>query len=440
MINRFSISKNGQSVSSAINERTGNTWRSYILLVSWAILIFLTIPLARTIQTFFVTYFGDSFFGYFVISAIVVALSVSILWIRRFSSLKLSMVNYLWLIGIAGVYIYYTVELWESPVEAIHFLEYSVLSYFAFKALRHHVNDNTIYLSALMIVLFIGTLDEVVQWMVPKRYWDIRDVWFNFLSGLLFQLAIFKGIRPRGITSGIDPLSFRILSISVILCAVLLGLCASNTPGRITYYSSKIPSLSFLASNHAMMSEYGFQHKDPDIGTFYSRYRKQRLLAVDDQKNSEYSDILNSWGPKNYEKFLSKFNPITNAFLHEMRVHLFRRDAYLSRAQAEKRPVKRKAYFTIAYKENLILEKYFGKTLGQTVYYWDQNTRDTVKEKSDPEADYQSPVSSNLFTSFTEKQLWGLVVGIACAFILINIWMNIWWKKERKSSTTKGES
>jgi len=425
-------------VSSAINERTGNTWRSYILLVGWAILIFFTIPLARTIQKFFVIHFGESFFGYLVLSAIVVALGVSILWIRRFTTLKLSMVNYLWLIGIAGVYIYYTVDLWERPIEAIHFLEYSVLSYFAYKALRHHVNDRTIYLSALMIVLFIGTLDEVIQWMVPDRYWDVRDVWFNFLSGLLLQLAIFRGIRPRGITLRLDPISIRILSISVVLCAVLLGLCASNTPTRIAHYSSKISSLSFLASNHTMMSEYGFLYKDPDIGTFYSRYGKQRLLDVDDQKHGEYSEILNRWGSKDYEKFLSQFNPISNAFLHEMRVHLFRRDTYLSRAQAEKRPVKRKAYFTIAYKENLILEKYFGKTLGQTVYYWDQNTRDTVKSESDPAADYQSPVSSNLFTSFTEKQLWSLVGGIACALLLVNIWMNVWWKKKRRSTNVKG--
>ena len=123
-----------------------------------------------------------------------------------------------------------------------------------------------------------------------------------------------------------------------------------------------------------------------------------------------------------------------------MRVHLFRRDTYLSRAQAEERPAKRKAYFTIAYKENLILEKYFGKTLGRTVYYWDQNTRDAVKRESDPEADYQSPVSSNLFTSFTEKQLWSLVGGIACALLLVNIWMNAWWQKKRKSTNERGGS
>ena len=412
-------------MSSAINERTGPAWRSYILLVGWAIIIFLTIPLARAIESFFVTYFGKGFFGYFVISAVVAALGLSILRIKRFLALKLSVVNYLWLTGIAGVYIYYTIKLWEQPIEATHFLQYGVLSYFAFNALRHHVSDNTIYLSSLMIVLLIGTLDEVIQWMVPERYWDIRDVWFNFLSGLLLQLAIFKGTRPGGITSGIDPFSFRILSILVVLSAVLLGLCASNTPARIAYYSSRISSLSFLASNHAMMSEYGFQHRDPDVATFYSRYRKQRLLAIDNQKNRNYSEILNSWGTKEYEEFLSKFNPISNAFLHEMRVHLFRRDTHLSRAQAEKRPVKRKAYFTIAYKENLILEKYFGKTLGRTVYYWDQNTRDAVKAESDPEADYQSPVSSNLFTSFTEKQLWALVGGIACALLLVNIWMSV---------------
>jgi hypothetical protein len=440
LINRFSISQNGQSVSSAINERIGHAWRSYILLVSWAILIFLTIPFARTIQKFFVIHFGESFFGYLVLSSIVVALGVSIFWIKRFSNLKLSVSNYLWLIGVAGVYIYYTVKLWEMPEETVHFLEYGVLSYFTYKALRHHVNDNTIYLSALMIVLFIGTLDEMVQWMVPERYWDIRDVRLNFFSGLLLQLAIFKGIQPKGVVLGFSPASLRILSISVILCTVLLGLCASNTPVRIAHYSSKISSLSFLASNHAMMSEYGFLHRESNIGTFYSRYRKQKLLAVDGQKNSEYSEMLNRWGSKKYKEFLNKFNPISNAFLHEMRVHLFRRDTYLSRAQAEERPVKRKAYFTIAYKENLILEKYFGKTLGRTVYYWDQNTRDAVKRESDPEADYQSPVSSNLFTSFTEKQLWSLVGGIACALLLVNIWMNAWWQKKRKSTNERGVS
>ena len=63
-----------------------------------------------------------------------------------------------------------------------------------------------------------------------------------------------------------------------------------------------------------------------------------------------------------------------------------------------------------------------------------------MKGESDPEADYQSPVSSNLFTSFTEKQLWGLVGGIACALLLVNIWMNVWWKKKHKSTNVKGAS
>lgn len=427
-------------MSSSINEKSGHARRSYLLLVGWALLIFFTIPLARTFQAFFVSNLGESFFGYFVLGSIVAALGLSILFIKRFSALKPSAVSYFWLTGIAAVYMYFTIRLWEMPEEAVHFIEYSVLSYFAYKVLRQHVNDNSIYVSGLMIVLFIGTLDEVIQWLVPGRYWDIRDVWLNFLSGLLMQLAIFKGFRPEGLLPGIHPLSFRILSILTVLCAVLLGLCASNTPARIRFYSNKVPLLSFLADNQAMMSEYGYLHREPEFGTFYSRFEKQDLLSVDNRKNREHSKILNQWKTRSYPEFLNTFNPISNAFLHEMRVHLFRRDTYLSRAQAENNHVKRKAYFTISFKENLILEKYFGNTLGQTVYYWDQNIRETVKAKSDPDADYQSPVSSNLFTSFTEKQLWGFVGSIASALLLANIWIAVRRTKNRESNHIKVES
>jgi len=367
-------------------------------------------------------HFGRPAFAHPMLVLIAVGTILAVFFLIKRRADGLSAINLIWIGAVSGAYLFFTVRLWKSPEEAVHFLEYGVLSYFAYAALRFHVKDISIFFTASLMTLFVGTVDEIIQWLVPGRYWDIRDVGFNFLGGVLLQITIYKGFNPRTISRSIEARSVRTFSIVLGACIVLLGLCASNTPSRIADYSKKIPFLSYLRSNHSMMSDYGYKHRDFAIGIFYSRFTKERLRKLDRLKSKDHSDILNSTDMLDFGQFLRAYSPFTNPFLYEMRIHLFRRDRYATLAeQGDRSGPELKKNATIAFKENLILEKYFGETLKRSRYQWPAHKTDAIKSDADTYAFYKSPVSSDLFTLFSERHLWALILSLLFVLFILNL-------------------
>jgi len=146
-----------------------------------ALSIFLIVPLARSIQQLVQENWGASLFGYAVIFAVASGFLavLYVLWAR----LKIrSFANFAWLSIIAAAYIYFTIQLWDRPEEAVHFLEYGLLSFLLFRAFRLHIDDKSIYLASFFAGSLVGIFDEILQWIVPLRYWDFRDVGLNALS------------------------------------------------------------------------------------------------------------------------------------------------------------------------------------------------------------------------------------------------------------------
>ena len=71
------------------------------------------------------------------------------------------------------------------------------------------------------------------------------------------------------------------------------------------------------------------------------------------------------------------------------------------RQRAENR--KRREFWTVAFKENMILERYFGETLRGSGYRWSEERKREIEEWADLGGDYESPVSKQLFIRFTER-------------------------------------
>ena len=89
----------------------------------------------------------------------------------------------LWLLSVAAVSLGYTLELGEkSPEEALHFIQYGVLGVLVYRALAHRRHDTSIYIAAALICGILGIIDEVIQWLTPRRYWSLRDIWINFFG------------------------------------------------------------------------------------------------------------------------------------------------------------------------------------------------------------------------------------------------------------------
>jgi len=383
-----------------------------------AMAIFLIVPLARTIQSFVSTYSGRSLFGYTVLVAVGAAFLVVIyvlifrLGIRSFSRL-------FWLSAVAALYVYFTLKLWRTPEEAVHFLEYGLLSFFLLRALSLSVRDKTIYARTFLIASLVGIFDEILQWIVPGRFWDFRDAGLNALAAGLFQVALIKGVKPSFISDKIQPKSLRRVSVFLAANLILLGLCASNTPRRVASYASRFPFLSFLLKEEPM-HEFSKKHTDWEIGAFYSRLSLEELVKQDRERSDHHGEILREWKDKDYNLFLSHYSPLLHPFVYEMRVHVFRRDSKEEEARRAKNKKAEQESLFIAFKENLILEKYFGQTLKKSSYAWDEEKRKQVEASVDRNRPYKSPVSRGVI-HVQEKTIWFFILGVLGMLVFLNI-------------------
>ena len=255
------------------------------LALSWGsvglciLAIFLVVPIARTLQKFVTAQWGPKIYGIGVLAAIVLV-SGTVLFHLLFRKKNRSPANYIWLSLVTVVYVYFTIKLWDSPIEAVHFLEYGLLGVLLFNALRFHVRDKSIYLIVFFIGMMVGIFDEVLQWAVPDRWWDIRDIGFNGISVGLSQIALWLGLRPVSTSGKRTQRSIRRVSILFAVNLILMGLCLSNTPQRVRAYTQALPFLSFLENQEAM-SELKYKYKDPEIGIFFSRLLGTELERQD---------------------------------------------------------------------------------------------------------------------------------------------------------------
>ena len=380
--------------------------------------IFLIVPLARTIQKFVSKRWGRPLFGYAVLSLTALAFVILVYWLVFRLRIRTPS-NYFWLSGVTAIYIYLTLQLWRAPEEAVHFLEYGLLGYFLFRALSLSIHDKSIYPTAFLIGSLIGIFDEILQWVMPGRYWDFRDAGLNALATGLFQVALWKGIKPRTIAGKTGRRAVRRVSALLAANILLLGLCASNTPRRVDAYTKHLPGLSFLVKEEPMY-EYTWKHVDPEIGTFFSRLTLAELAREDAENSSHWGKILRDWKDRDYALFLREHHPLLHAFVYEMRVHINRRNGRAGTALRAKQGRSRRKDQFIALKENMILEKYFGRTLAESGYKWTEKTVAELAESIDPSEPYRSPVSAGPF-QVKEQTLW---LGIA-VFLGILLGLNL---------------
>ena len=396
-------------------------------LVSFCILsIFLIVPLARTIQEFVASHWSRSVFGYSVI-LIVGGAFLALVYTLIFRLKIRSITNYFWLLLVAALYIYFTIKLWDAPEEAVHFLEYGLLGFLLFRALKFHTKDVGIYFIAFFIGCLVGIFDEILQWIVPLRIWDIRDVGLNALSCGLFQVGLWWGVRPKGISSKMRLGSFRTLSILLALNVVLIGLCLSNTPNRVSAYAKVFPALSFLEKEEPM-NRFRYTHVDPEIGEFHSLLSLEELIARDQLGSAAYGKTLREWRNREHKEFVRSHHPFKYPFLYELRTHVEIRDNALRNAETAEGDESRKFFYLMAFKENLILDKYFSQTLRKSPHRWKKKQANMIKRLIEPAAPYESPIRFGLVYPWSETTLW--VSDLI--FLLVLLGVNIFLARTRK--------
>lgn len=97
---------------------------------------------------------------------------------------------------LGGAAALYAAVIWpmESPEEKLHFIEYGLVAVLWFLSLPLTWSTRRRFLTAALATLASGWLDEGIQALIPSRYYDLRDVAFNFTAGLM-ALTVFTLAR-----------------------------------------------------------------------------------------------------------------------------------------------------------------------------------------------------------------------------------------------------
>ncbi|MGH6946073.1 MAG: VanZ family protein, partial [Kiloniellales bacterium] len=196
-------------------------WLSWLYVVLWSLFVFSMAPLARSLQAVVADYAGPEIYLYIVIATVLAAGAALALHLRR--SLRGTPGSYLWLAFFAAIFVGYTLSLRHSASETLHFIEYGVLGFLLFRALSHRVRDWGIYLAAAILGAIVGTIDEAIQWLTPRRYWALADIRLNVTAVLLVQGAIALGLKPRIVAPGLSAGSLRHACQLGVVALLLLG-------------------------------------------------------------------------------------------------------------------------------------------------------------------------------------------------------------------------
>jgi hypothetical protein len=107
-----------------------------------------------------------------------------------------------------------------------------------------------------------------------------------------------------------------------------------------------------------------------------------------------------------------------------MRIHIFRRDRRVEEAAKAKDEKSRREALFVAFKENMILEKYFGRALEKSGYKWGAEKKAEIAASIDLTKPYRSPVSAGRF-QIKERTLWLGIVAFLGLLLGLNLALRI---------------
>ncbi len=354
--------------------------RKWLHVALFSLIVFLTLPFGPYIRDWLYDTFGKWFVIYFVAAVLLagVVTTIVILYGRR---RRLSLAQIVWFVIIGYLYWRALRRTFAIPIEAVHFVEYGILSILVYRAFRERYRESFVFLCSFLVTYAIGMTDELIQWMLPDRVGEFWDVLLNAVSGGLVQLLIWKGIRPEGLSKGFPARSFRTAMYLAAFAVLYTGIFISN------------------------VNDFGYLHRDRETGRFFSRLSIEELLERDETRWQEYARRLDDGYDERYVDFLAR----TKApFLYEMRVHLFRRDRHFM-----------KELYHSSCCEQAILRKYFGRTLEASRYRWEEEKEETCREKVRGCRRYKSPVSHELVVRYSETEMWVTASLLAGLFVYL---------------------
>lgn len=156
----------------------------------WTIIVYGTLYIARPISAFFRN--SIPHYGVFV-NTVVFLLGLEALLIIYAVYKGGFFKNNSTLIFLFAAVCVYTVLIAKVRLaeEKIHFIEYGLLGFLVYRALVVDIKGWQVYLLSLLLVFTLGWIDEGIQYLLPNRVYDIRDVVMNGVGGAIGLVFIF---------------------------------------------------------------------------------------------------------------------------------------------------------------------------------------------------------------------------------------------------------
>ena len=170
--------------------------RDWLLVVAWTLVIYATLPVARRLSDALIEMGYKWLLHQGPVALVALALVAALAYIIARAPDRKGL-RIFFLINVAILYGLFLKFLGKIPIERIHLAEYGILAILAKRAADHRLGGWLAYAFAAFLVADIGLGDELIQKVLPDRYFDWRDVATNAASGVL-GLAFWACLVQRG--------------------------------------------------------------------------------------------------------------------------------------------------------------------------------------------------------------------------------------------------
>ena len=152
--------------------------RLWLLIIFYIIFIFVSLPFFPAFVTTLRGFLSKELLNLISLTLTILFFLMLSVWIykKKYNSRQFILITSPLLLL---TYLSLSLDVW---VERIHFVEYAFLGLLISRAVNV-TNLQSIIFTGFLVTL-IGAVDEIIQWFLPNRFGDMRDVFMNSVGGL----------------------------------------------------------------------------------------------------------------------------------------------------------------------------------------------------------------------------------------------------------------
>jgi hypothetical protein len=283
-------------------------------------------------------------------------------------------------VGGAALYAYATAtgNANVDAVERFHLVEFGALTWLYYRVWCERGDPTSLVFPALATFM-VGIFDEGLQWLVPARVGELRDVLLNAVSiacGLVFSVGLEP---PTGFRWTLDRTRRR--ALAAFAAAAILALAV------------------FFHAVHL-----GHLVRDSETGDFFSRYSAAELLEASRDRAARWQTA---------PPLTLRRTSIEDHYLAEGAWHIQRRNEVDDPQRV--------------WHENLILEKYFGPVLEFPTYATASGAKWPAEQRANNAArvagdlrPYRSTANPYPIYTWNRALVWGSVLAVIGALLLLS--------------------